>query len=405
MRILFLSNLYPPHVVGGYERLCCQVAEALGQRGHDIYVLTSDFRGAEGDIPGQTVRRSLKLLADSQDIYVPFNANSDERAAINGRNIAELKKMVAETQPDIVFVWNLHFFDVSLQHALSELRVPSVFFLTDNWLAAALEPDRIGAHFSRHVFGSEPFLATDAPADHRISHAAFFGSAFVRDLYHSCGFTFRKERVIHNGVTAAALDDDMVPDRSQLCVPGELRLLFAGRLVDIKGPQDCIAALPLIQNAVGKDLRVTLRLVGDATDAAFRRRLDDDIRRSPLAGSISVQPPVSEGELPDVFAAHDMYLFPSLYEPFALTLILAMAAGIPVVASDVGGNPEIVLRNRTGMLYRKSDVGELSARVAELAANPVMRGRVADRGRRFAQRFTFARMVRQIEGALQDMAN
>ncbi len=400
MKILVISNLYPPNVVGGYERLCFQVASALAERGHEIHVLTSDYGGRAQSWPGQSVDRSLKMLADNRDIYARFEAGPAERAAVNAHNIETVTRTVARVAPDVIFVWNLFFFDASLQEALARTPTPSVFFLTDNWLIAARRPDRIGDFFQRHVHGREPFIPAETKPETVLSHTAIYGAEFVRQLYHSCGFAFRDEYVVHNGVSPPVRDESLTLDRSTLIRPGELRLLFAGRLVDIKGPQDCVAALPLIQRAVGPDLRVTLSLVGDTTDAVFRDRLVRQIDESGCSEAITLSPPVSEQELTDLFNAHDVYLFPSHYEPFALTLILALAAGIPVVASGAGGNPEIVLPGRTGMLYETGDVNGLASAVAALAEAPHLRQRLSERGMRFGRRFTFTRMVERIEQVL-----
>ena len=56
MRILVLSNLYPPNVVGGYERLCFEVTAGLAAMGHEMVVLTSRYGGKVADYPGQVVK-------------------------------------------------------------------------------------------------------------------------------------------------------------------------------------------------------------------------------------------------------------------------------------------------------------------------------------------------------------
>lgn len=246
MKILVLSNLYPPNAVGGYERLCHQVANKLGERGHDIFVLTSNFGPVAAASADRRVRRTLRLLCDSQSIYRPFVGSVAEREAVNAHNRAELRRVVSEIRPDLVFGWNLYFLDGSFQKEMGELGVPTALFLTDNWLIAAMTPERIHQHFERHVHGDKPFPTSNGPGDLRLPYLAIFGSAFVQALYQSCGFVFEHETIVHNGVNAPVQDPDLAPDRKALYRQGELRLLFAGRLVDIKGPQDCIAALPLI---------------------------------------------------------------------------------------------------------------------------------------------------------------
>ena len=64
MRILFVTNLYPPRVLGGYEMLCEEVAVQLASRGHEIQVLTSDFGGDEHDAQEAGIERALRLGSD-----------------------------------------------------------------------------------------------------------------------------------------------------------------------------------------------------------------------------------------------------------------------------------------------------------------------------------------------------
>jgi glycogen synthase len=404
VKILFVSNLYPPNQVGGYERLCHQVAQALASRGHSVHVLTSDFGGREQVYADMTVTRSLKLLADNRDIYRPFEISGDMRDTINGHNIAQLRRVVGEVKPDLIFGWNLYFFDASLQAAMAEFSAPTVFFLTDNWLIAAQTPERIHAHFDNHVRNDKPFFVGDRPADQASPHIAIFGSEFVRQLYRSCGYSFSQEIVVHNGVVPPSQDPALAPDRLRLHTPSVLKLLFAGRFVDLKGPQDCVAALPAIQAELGPSVTVQLTMIGDQTDASFWGALQAQIAASPYASAISILPTVSEGELIDYFNTSDIYLFPSHYEPFALTLILAMAAGVPTVASNVGGNREILINNRTGLLYEKSDINGLASAVARLYRDPELRADLAARGRNLARRFTFGRMINQLEDKLTGIA-
>jgi len=106
-----------------------------------------------------------------------------------------------------------------------------------------------------------------------------------------------------------------------------------------------------------------------------------------------------------LFQAHDIYLFPSLYEPFSLTLILALAAGIPTVASRVGGNVEIVHEDESGLLFDRGDAEGLARAVARLGADPSLRERLAVGGRRVSARFTFSRMIEGMDHFITNFAS
>ncbi len=406
MRILVLSNLYPPNVIGGYERLCFEVTSGLAEAGHNVVVLTSRYGGKQADYPGQTILRAWDLLT-GPDIYTPFPGSAEDRAAINRTNQETLSRVLAEQRPDVVFAWNLFFLDASLLDMLERSGIRTVVMLTDNWLLVMRNPLFVHHYFQDVVFGDatppapapspglldrlmtllRPRAGTQAP---RLE--AIFGSAFMRDYYAAGGVRFARTAVIHNGVKQGYAGAQP-PDRAAFVEPGTLRLLFAGRLVDLKGAHTAVAALPLLDPAALGVARVTLTLLGDAQDKPYMTQLDSAIEASGRAGDIELRASVAETDLPALFDAYDLYLFPSLYEPFSLTLIHALALGIPTIASDAGGNVEIVRDNETGLLFRKGDAAALAACITRLATDPALRVHVAEGGRREAAGFTFERMV------------
>jgi glycosyltransferase involved in cell wall biosynthesis len=420
MRILVLSNLYPPNVVGGYERLCHEVSSELVARGHEVTVLTSTFGAERAEYPGQRVIRELELLTGS-DIYTPFSGGEDERAAINARNLAALRRVLDEVRPDIVFAWNLFFLDSSILTELEASPYRTVVMLTDNWLLVMRNPAFVSGFFRDMVHGAGSFVPPPQPASWRAAAGrakralqrlagitpprkleAIFGSRFMRDFYAAGGTVFRTHRVIHNGVKQAPRGAAPVPDRTRLVQPGSLRLLFAGRLVDLKGAHTAVEALSLLDPRALGVSRITLTVIGDEQDKAYMQRFAAAVESSGRAADIVLRPVVTEAELPALFDSHDLYIFPSLYEPFSLTLIHALACGIPTIASDVGGNPEIVRDGESGLLFRRGDAPDLARAVARLAQDPALRARLAEEGEATGRRFTFERMVGEMERFLQD---
>lgn len=413
MNVLFLSNLYPPNVVGGYERLCHDVATAFVGFGHRVSVLTSTYGGRREDYPGQTVHRTLRLLANETNIYAPFPGTDADRAEINRANVAELQRVIAAERPDVVFAWNLFFFDRSLLDALGRTGVRVVFMLTDNWLIAALDGAFIGRFFRDHVFGDRDFPETAPPTGllhsllarwrrreperFRLPYEAVFGAEFMRTLYTEAGFAFDRSTVIHNGVRLTDHPPERHADRGRLVDPDEVRLLFAGRLVDLKGVHTAIEALTHLPATGLPAAKVRLTIIGDGQDTAYQERLQQLIERTGTRDRITFLPPVSEDALFDEFQRHDVYLFPSLYEPFSLTLIHALAAGIPTIASRAGGNGEIVEHGRTGLLFRKGDAADLATNITALLRDPALRTGVSAEARRVARSFTFERMARGME--------
>jgi glycosyltransferase involved in cell wall biosynthesis len=410
MRILFVSNLYPPNVVGGYERLCHDVAAAMAVRGHEVTVLTSTYGGKHQDLPGQAIHRSMQLLANETNIYEPFAGSTEERQAINASNLKALRHVVEEARPDVIFAWNLFFLDRSVLDELIKTGRRVVVMLTDNWLLAATDGEYVSKFFRDHVFGHVPFppsrfsawcrrfgprrrpatLAASWPCD------AVFGSRFVQEFYVAGGTHFRDGRVIHNGVRLADVPASRFADRNRLQQPDELRLLFAGRVVDIKGVHTAVEALARLP-AGGEHPMTTLTIVGDRQDRDYSSRIQALIASLGVAGRVHFLAPVLEGELFDLFQRFDIYLFPSLYEPFSLTLIHALAAGIPTIASKAGGNGEIVSHGRTGLLVNKGDSVDLARAIVRLRDRPGLRRKLSLESRRISRHFTFDRMAEGME--------
>ncbi|MBI5589574.1 MAG: glycosyltransferase [Deltaproteobacteria bacterium] len=412
MNVLFISNLYPPNVVGGYERLCFDMASAFAARNHRVSVLTSNYGGRVEDYSGQDVERSLRLLADERDIYRSFSASGVERKEINAHNATVLERKLAEVRPDVLFVWNLFFFDRSLLQAIQSAGCRTVFLLTDNWFILFLKPEFWYRYFTREVLSSHSrtsairavfsrLLSCIHTRNLSINCHAIFPSRFMHELYVRAGFRFQESVVIPHGVRLARHREGAYRDRMYPVENGRLRLLFAGRVVEMKGVHTILEAFPEITRGLPKT-EVRLTVLGDSQDRQYVERLEGMIRLLDLGGGVEFLPPIPESDLFCLFQSHDIFLFPSLYEPFSLTLIHAMASGIPVVASDVGGNKEIVFPGRTGLLFSRGEPRSLARAVLNLAGDPNLSRTVAVGARKMALEFTFQAMVQKVEAYLSE---
>lgn len=408
MKILFISNLYPPNAIGGYERLCHEMASTFALRGHRVSVLTSSYGGKEQDFPGQEIDRSLKLLATEDNIYKPFKCSRRDLAAYNTHNVKTFKKKLSIERPDAVFAWNLHFFHPSLFKAVQHSGTPTFFLLTDIWLVSFLNPGFLAHYFSTQVYGGAPTVrrmrmrirqllavAKLRPKGPIHGHA-IFPSRFMQDLHNQAGLRFTTSTVIHHGVHLPAHADTEYAARDRLVSPPELRLLCAGRIVDLKGIHTAIEALPEVISRL-PEYRVRLTLLGDRQDREYMQRLNDQIHAKGLTGHVEFLPAIGEDQLFALFQQHDLYLFPSIYEPFSLTLIHALASGIPTIASDAGGNPEIVRQRETGMVFPRDNAAALAQAIIALAQDAPLRQAVSAGTCHVAREFSFDRMIDRIE--------
>ena len=201
---------------------------------------------------------------------------------------------------------------------------------------------------------------------------------------------FRGEgTVIHNGVDVARIRS-LLGNRSDL--RGELGLdgcviAFAGRMARVKGYMDLLRAMRNARDA-GADVR--LIATGRAPDA----ERPDTAR---LVKELGIGPFIVDlGDREDhlrFLPAADVFALPSYREGLPISLLEAMAAGLPVIASEVGGIPEIIKDGREGFLLPPGDVDALADRILRLANRPDVRASMGERALESARAMDVARVA------------
>src|SRR5450759_4405018 len=147
MRILLLSNLYPPHVEGGAEILARDIAGSLEKLGHEVLVLTSWYGLSKAQQDGQ-VWRTLRTVMSAhfdrrRSIWQQFSKLSNYyRDYHNVANARELRRVIAATRPDALYIWEVNGIGInSLLSVLPTLTIPIVFHLGSYWFPYALSPE------------------------------------------------------------------------------------------------------------------------------------------------------------------------------------------------------------------------------------------------------------------------
>ncbi len=197
------------------------------------------------------------------------------------------------------------------------------------------------------------------------------------------------------------------PDGPRASLPtdgaGRHRLLVVGRLVQRKGVDDAIRALAQVRDA-------ELVIAGGPTAA----RLDDDpevarlravAARHGVLDRVVFLGQVSRADMPAVLRACDVLVTVPWYEPFGITALEAMACGLPVVASAVGGLQDTVIDGATGMLVPPRRPDELARTLRRLLADPMRRQGYGYAGLdRATARYSWARVAADTELVYQGVA-
>jgi sugar transferase (PEP-CTERM/EpsH1 system associated) len=209
-------------------------------------------------------------------------------------------------------------------------------------------------------------------------------------------------RVISNGVDTKLFAPNSTvrsQTRSRLGFsPESIVLGSVGRMVPIKGHHTLLrTAERLIE--LGFDIRVLL--VGGGPELERHRRYAES--SSFLNGRLTLVG--SALHVSELYQAMDIFVLPSICEGMSNTLLEAMASGLPCVATNVGGNPELLADSRWGFLFTPEDVSELTERLEGLVRQPDLRARCAVAGREAVlSRFSLGRMLDDYANLYFDLA-
>ena len=405
MKILAISNFYPPHHVSGYALLCADVLTALGSRGHEVVVLTSDLGGNQD---GETDVHRVLTLESPLDYYSLSDAVRYPAAA--RRNLAHLQDLVDRVRPDVVFVWGMWNLSKRVaEHAERLMGTRVVYYLANPWPTEANQHRAFWALPTRRpwlnwlkgiVRLGARMLLRDEWRDVRLrfEHAPCCSLALRRQLV-DAGVPLKDAPIIYEGIDIdayvgqAAQRVDAGPD-------GILSVVYVGLLVEHKGVHTAIEALGRLDPDVLARVRLTILGSGHPE---YEQRLRALVTSMGLGQRVVFASPIPRTDLPRFLAAHHVLVMPSIWEePLALIMQEALASGLVLVGSATGGTTEIVVNGENGLLFSAEDADCLAQHLERLVSEPELRRRLAAQGQQTARRmFSLERMVHDLDACLR----
>ena len=392
MRVLTVGNMYPPHHLGGYE-LAWQGATRYARAcGHEVRVLTTDFRTdtASPEEPG-TYRELRWYWRDHSWPRIGWR----DRVALERHNAAVLDRHLAELRPDVVGWWSMGGMSLGLIERVRRARLPAVGFVHDDWLTYAPRVDRwIKPFRGRPRLAALGERVTGLPARVDLDAAAryVFVSETVRDHARGAGYALAGSSVASSGIDPSHLAAQ--PGR-----PWGWRLLYVGRLDERKGVLDAVAALSALPR------EATLTLAG-AGDLQVLERMRELTRRLGITDRVRELGMLPREQLPGVYAAADAVVFPVRWdEPWGLVPLEAMGIGRPVIATGRGGSGEYLRDGRNALLVPVAEPTAIARAVRAIADDPPLRARLREGGLRTAARHTEDAFNRAVVDALSAAAS
>jgi glycogen(starch) synthase len=381
MRVLVVTNMFPPHSYGGYELSCRDVVARWRAAGHEVTVLTSDWtlpepadRTDDGDPEGGVaVRRVLALYWDDHRILDPSPLS---RLTLERRNQDHLRRALAEVRPAVVSAWAMGALSLGLLTAVLDAGLPLVTVICDEWPVYGPHVDgwtRALAHRPRlaRLVHLATGLPTGLPPLERAGPACFVSEALRRTCRARSPWPFALAPVTYSGIDRADFPPRDPRDGFSW------RLAYVGRIDPRKGIDSVLHALAHCPPSS------TLDLVGRG-DSGHLAELEDLADRLGLAGRVRFSSASRRG-VAATYAAADAVVFPSAWqEPFGLVPVEAMATGTPVVAAATGGAAEFLVDGDNCLLVPPRDPIAIAAALSRLADDPELRARLVAGGHRTA---------------------
>jgi glycogen(starch) synthase len=408
MKILFVSNFYPPNNIGGYELLCHEVSESLKERGYTITILTSTFGLNSEAVDGHVHR--LLALESNLDYYQIRDAWS--YPAKRRKNIDQFRKLLAIEKPDMVFIWGMWSLSKQIAEEAEKLMGSRVvYYLANPW---PIQPNMHVAYWdspANKTTGKlvKPFLRIPArivlhqewrSSNLRFEHAPCCSKA-LRDQLLAANVPLQDAPVIYEGINLQSYFR-YHKDRTNSNIP--LLLLYVGILAPHKGVHTAIEAIARLTSSIKSQVKLTILGTGHPK---YEERLHALVTENNLADRIAFKTPIPRSDLPEFLGQHDILLLPSIWEePLALIMQEGLASGLVVVGSTTGGTKEIIVDGENGILFPPENASALAEGIENLVNDPALQVKLAENGQKTAKdKFDIRRMVDDIEAYLTAIAN
>jgi glycosyltransferase involved in cell wall biosynthesis len=406
-KVIFCCNAYPPHFIGGAELIAHQQAKALKRLGFDIHVFAGELDNAgkrhsvrRDSFDGLTVYRVCLHAEDYS--YDFFN--------FTHRNIEDVfDDILEEHSPDAVHFHNIVGLSVGLIQTAKQRRLRTVLTLHDYW---GICHKNILIKEEGRICGDDSgcaecrfFISTgrwrNIPSLMRrdfisyqldISDAYISPSRYLAKRYVNAGLSAEKMHVIPYGIDIERFSK-IVKDEAS----AKIRFSFIGYIGRHKGVATIIEALGYIKDKEN----IQINFIGDGE---LKDELQDMVSGKGLDEIVRFQGKKENSRIEDIFRTTDVMILPSVWpDNHPVSIYEAMASRTAVIASDIGGIPELVEDGVTGFLFEAGDARSLAQKMETFISE---RGKIKECGKNGYKKISAFALTKQVNeiSALYDSA-
>ena len=372
MHIALFTRATNAHAAsGGMETQTHLLAEGLQDAGHTVVIITTKHPD-----PGH-------LTPDAVNGVTVHYVSAGESGKYSGAFFAESANLFAQLHEETPFDVVLSTSDGAFGYSMrlkKKLGVPVVLILhgtlwgeISTFIDKIRTPKDLAFLFLKVLpFGLKTYILQDMRHLHAVDHIIAVSEVVKKQAVKEYFLKEEKVSVVHNGIESEKFKVQSKKSkeiRSTLGFsPSDVVLMYLGRIEEEKGLQHVIDVLPSLSEEFPQ---VRFMVVGDGP---YLDKLKVHSAKLKVGDLISFVGKVPYDEVPGYYAAADVFVFPTMRrEGFPMTVIEALAAGLPVVVANSGGAAEAVMDGETGFVIDPGDTGKLEEVLRELLASSSLR--------------------------------
>ncbi len=367
MRIALVTHTFFPESVGGREKYVFSLAKVLAKLGYTVCVFTcSDKLTKEKKIQQNGFKtvylKTFKISVPGAKYRIPFG----------------FSKKLKEFNPDIIHTNDSRHFTTFLSYIFSK-KYKKPMILTEHGFHSLKSFTKIIYTFYNRLISQKIFRQS--------KKIITVSKSFKKEVI-SLGIPVNKIEMIYNSLNLEEYDIKIRRDKKN----SKNKIIFsAGRLIEEKGFQYLIKAIPILLEEFPN---LILMLAGP--NHYYKKHLENISNQLNIRKQVLFLGEISEYKLKKFMKLSDIIVIPSLYEPFGIIALEAMAMGKPIVASKIGGLSEIISEGKTGLFVNPGSHLDIYEKVRTLLNNEKLSKKLSKQAKNESKKYDWEKNIGKI---------
>ena len=386
MRLLLITNLYPPQELGGYGRCMADFSWGLKQRGHHLQVICNDAtylgNASKTGPSGEPIARELLLKGDFCN-GVHLMQKTAEQQAVDRHNQAVIRYWLENNRWDGILLGNLDLLGVSLLHWLLGHKLPVLH--------------HVGFVHSPYAIEQQP----NVDNYHLLAASHAVKSRLIAEGIHA-----HNASVVYPGARTDLFGPETIrrglPKSPCRVKKQPLHICFAGLLMESKAPHTLLEA---IAELTRQGYPINASLAGGPFQKSYVEAMSSYCINNNIKNNITFYKQLTRDQLARFFRLHHVAVFPSIHpEAFGIVAVEAMSSGLALLSSGVGGACEVFENNKSGLRFEAGNAQSLTNQIKRLFDEQGLLRALQENGlARARNAFDVQRSAGQIERILADV--